>query len=265
MGSTKQSIGPHQHSDLELNFLYSGTAFYIHSGRRVALKPGQIAMFWGAMPHQLIKSDSQTKMGWITLPLDWLWRCDCPADMFTNLLSGNMIHDPLPESQDGDNFQRWNQMLHQPDSRWKRIVTLEVEARIRRLAMALEQHTLPRPTRHKQSTQVVDADPVEKMAHYLSRNFRSTLTVEDVAKHVHLHPNYAMRLFKRHLDMTMIAYLTQQRIAEARRLLITTDEPILDIVFGSGFKSTSQFYQMFEKLVGESPRAYRNRVMQADR
>jgi AraC-like DNA-binding protein len=57
--------------------------------------------------------------------------------------------------------------------------------------------------------------------------------------------------------MSLLDYVIQYRIAQAQRLLLTTDDNILDIAMQTGFGSSSNFYVTFKKLCGQSPGAYR--------
>ena len=41
--------------------------------------------------------------------------------------------------------------------------------------------------------------------------------------------------------------------------LADTDEPILQIAYDCGFGSTSQFYELFRKRIGATPRQFRAR------
>jgi AraC-like DNA-binding protein len=88
---------------------------------------------------------------------------------------------------------------------------------------------------------------------------RATL-LEIEARLPHLHPHYAMTLFRRHTGLTLHQYITLQRVAHAQRLLATTRQPILDIGLESGFSSVSRFYKSFKAETGSSPRRFRLRL-----
>jgi AraC-like DNA-binding protein len=98
---------------------------------------------------------------------------------------------------------------------------------------------------------------VEAMAGFISRSFRESVGVPEIAEAVYLHPNYAMTLFRRHTGMTLSQYLVLQRVAHAQRLLATTDIPLSEIAFSSGFGSVSRFYEAFRQQTGSSPRRFR--------
>jgi AraC-like DNA-binding protein len=98
---------------------------------------------------------------------------------------------------------------------------------------------------------------VEAIAAFIAQHYREAIAMPQIAAAAELHPKYAMTLFRRHCGMTVGEYLTQQRLSQAQRLLVTTDAKIVDIAYGSGFGSVSRFYAVFERTCGQSPRAYR--------
>nr|WP_238341919.1 helix-turn-helix domain-containing protein [Actinopolymorpha rutila] len=97
------------------------------------------------------------------------------------------------------------------------------------------------------------------MARFIAERFRDPLTVADVAAAVHVHPHHAMGVFRNVVGTTLGAYLTQCRVAEAQRLLLTTGAGMAEIAHAAGFGSQSRFYSCFTAACGEPPGAYRRR------
>jgi AraC-like DNA-binding protein len=101
------------------------------------------------------------------------------------------------------------------------------------------------------------ATKAELMASYVARHYQEAVSAEQVARDVHLHPNYAMTLFKRTFHTTLIDFLTHYRIAQAQRLLATTEAKVIDVAMQSGFRTSSRFYEAFQRACGCSPSQYR--------
>jgi AraC-like DNA-binding protein len=95
------------------------------------------------------------------------------------------------------------------------------------------------------------------MVRYIAEHFREPLIVADVAASARLHPNYAMAQFRKIVRTTVGDYLTQCRLAEARRLLVTTDLPTVDVASAAGFGSVSRFYTAFTTACGTPPATFR--------
>ena len=103
----------------------------------------------------------------------------------------------------------------------------------------------------------------EQMACYIARHYAKPLTAETIGRHVGLHPNYAMGVFQRAFGTTLLKYVNQHRLSHAQRLLVTTDDLVLDIALKSGFGSLSRFNEAFRQSFGCTPREYR-RLHQLD-
>ncbi len=104
----------------------------------------------------------------------------------------------------------------------------------------------------------------EAMAAFIAARCVERMTTADIARHVGLHKNYAMTVFRRAFGSTLVAHLTQHRLSHAQRLLVTTRDRIVDIAFASGFGSLSRFNEAFRAALGCTPREYRRQNESAD-
>ena len=69
----------------------------------------------------------------------------------------------------------------------------------------------------------------------------SELTVADLADHVGYSRFHFSRLFTGVTGLAPMEYCAALRFAEAKRLLLTTDEPVVDVCAEVGFTSLSTF------------------------
>ena len=97
----------------------------------------------------------------------------------------------------------------------------------------------------------------KKAIRYISKNYASNLTLNQVADHVHLNPAYFSSLFKQSTGSSFKEYLNMVRIEESKRLLSNTDYSIMDISQAVGFEDQSYFTKIFKKYTGLTPREYR--------
>ena len=98
---------------------------------------------------------------------------------------------------------------------------------------------------------------IKKPILYISEHFNGSLTLEDVASHVHLHPSYFSTLFKTCTGSAFKEYLNMVRIEESKRLLANTDFSIIDIAMAVGFEDQSYFSKVFKKYTGLTPKQFR--------
>lgn len=249
---------PDRHNEIELNLLERGSLTYLLGGRKVTVAAGRMSVFWAAIPHQIIGVGNQSSYHVATVPLAWFLQWDLPSSLVDPVLHGSMICDPRPgeSAQDVRAFSQWRRDLVRPTQTKRRVVLLELEARLTRLAMALGAG--PGGTRSRSS--VIESPALskaEEIACFVAKNYLRPLSSQEIGKSAGLHPNYAMNLFKDVFATTLTQYVTQHRLSHAQRLLVTTSDQILRIALDSGFGSVSRFNDAFRKAFGCSPRAYR--------
>ncbi|MBB4371025.1 AraC family transcriptional regulator [Bradyrhizobium sp. cir1] len=85
----------------------------------------------------------------------------------------------------------------------------------------------------------------------------SNLTIADVAAECKLTPSHFARSFRRSIGVAPHEFLSQLRIDEAKRLMLTTKLPLADIALICGFGDQSYFTRVFSRNVGASPGAWR--------
>ncbi len=94
---------------------------------------------------------------------------------------------------------------------------------------------------------------------YINQNLQEPLTLEQLAKHIHVSPTYLSRLFKRETGSAFNNYVNQRRILRAIQLLETRYK-ITDIAGMVGFDNAKYFSQVFRKHVGKTPQQYRKEL-----
>ncbi len=100
-------------------------------------------------------------------------------------------------------------------------------------------------------------EPIRLALQYISRNFATPITLQEVAEHVNLSAPYFSGLFKQVCGTSFKEYLTMIRIEESKRLLTNTSDSIIDIAVAVGFGDQSYFTKVFRKHTGLTPKQYR--------
>jgi two-component system response regulator YesN len=98
---------------------------------------------------------------------------------------------------------------------------------------------------------------VRQVIEYLQEHYNEDLTLEDVARKVHISPSRLSHLFKDELGLTIIEYLTDIRITAAKQMLENSDLMVKQIAEKVGYQEASYFTRVFKKNTGVSPAEYR--------
>lgn len=101
-------------------------------------------------------------------------------------------------------------------------------------------------------------DTIEKSKKFILSNYDKSLSVDEMAAHVHMSVSFFSKVFKETTGFSPYDYLLSVRLDKAKELLQKTDEPVQNIAFKTGFNSTSNFIYFFKKEMGISPLKFRN-------
>jgi transcriptional regulator GlxA family with amidase domain len=93
----------------------------------------------------------------------------------------------------------------------------------------------------------------------MDRSYAEPLDVPALARVALMSEAHFIRTFRETFGETPHRYLQRRRVERAMFLLRTTDRPVTDICFETGFGSLGTFSRTFTAIVGESPTAYRRR------
>lgn len=95
---------------------------------------------------------------------------------------------------------------------------------------------------------------VEQAKQYIEENFgKKGITLNEVARHNHVSPNYLSYLFKKYMHCNLWEYVIKLRMEESRRLILTTDLRRYEIADRVGYESPEHFSKIFKKYYGISP------------
>ena len=98
---------------------------------------------------------------------------------------------------------------------------------------------------------------IKEILSYIREHFTEKITLDEIAKHLHLSTNECCRFFKKNMNCTLFEYITEYRLSKSKELLEHTDLPVSQIAYESGFGSSSYFIEKFRKNVGMTPAAFR--------
>jgi AraC-like DNA-binding protein len=110
-----------------------------------------------------------------------------------------------------------------------------------------------------------EGDAIDRALEYLNTNYTEPITLEDLSSHLHVSPATCNRLLQKSIGRSFKTALIEIRISHACRLLLETDQSIVEIAYASGFANLSNFNRRFKELKGQSPKAYRNLMKPARR
>lgn len=97
-----------------------------------------------------------------------------------------------------------------------------------------------------------------KVLSYLKDNLRDEIKQSDVADLVAMTPQGFSRFFRATTGRTFVSFVNVMRIMEACKLLVNTEDDIIDIAFQCGYANLSNFNRRFVELKSTTPSEYRS-------
>lgn len=106
-------------------------------------------------------------------------------------------------------------------------------------------------------TQKKEEDPIAMAIAFIQQNLNKSLSRVEVAEHVHLNEEYFSRLFRVETGASFKEYLLDEKMKEAKRLLVRSRLSVSIIASKVGYDNFSHFSKMFKKITGQTPQEYR--------
>lgn len=103
-------------------------------------------------------------------------------------------------------------------------------------------------------------DRITEVFEYVKENYKEEISLIEIAEIAHLTPTSFCRMFKLKTKKSFVEYLNEIRVSNACKLLIETEKGISEIAYECGYKTASNFNQLFKKLTGTTPKEYRKKA-----
>lgn len=249
----------HLHEAIEIMYVISGECYVDLENDRVALKKGQFILIDSYAKHRLIvEHNKKCRM----LNVEFVLKNKNGMFPSINHLAGEDDHlsKLLNSQQDFVVLKDLEGLYHtlktlvlELAEKGERSSELMIQVLISQLILKVARIFSESKHRTSLPTDVY----VRKVINYIHHHYDIDLKIADLAELVYLHPSYLHRIFKDSMDCTIMEYITEVRVDQAKMLLAKTEIPITEISEYVGINSRQYFSFIFKKMTGETPQNYR--------
>ena len=102
-----------------------------------------------------------------------------------------------------------------------------------------------------------ESDLVYQIVEYLAAHYTEHVSLNDLAKQLHVNKYYLSHAFSAKLHSSFPDYLNRLRCDHAKMLLSTATEDIMTVGELSGFETQRTFNRVFKSYTGMTPHEYR--------
>lgn len=257
----------HWHLYFEIGLCTKGSGQFIYMNKVYPVKPGDLFISNNFENHVAI-SDGEKSTEYlflIFLPTFISNPQDCGFNLdyislfkYNPLTFQNKIDANLPIASELSGLIHEMYRISKENETYRK---LAMDIKLREILLKLTIHYNDSTTANDSKDESIPPK-IQQAIHYINTHFSEKITVNKMAKLLSMNPSYFRHYFKKHTQITFKTYLTHLRISQARKLMLATETPIVNIIKEVGFSNMNQFYIVFRKLSNMSPKEFRAKFQQ---
>ena len=238
----------HHNNSHELLYIIKGeNEITYQDGSSYLAKPGDVLINPATIEHKDI-FDSDKELTVLLIHFRW----EQPEDFFTEVNNASLA--TLTSQTAGEikiifDSMRYDKGLHEMDY-------IVANARLMHILSLIYRDVVSPSNTESQALLIKQKQLVVEAKKYVNRFFRDPIKLDAVAADLHVSTFYLSRIFSNEHGSSLIAYLTDIRINEAKNLLKDGRYIIADVASMVGYEDSNYFSKVFKRLVGSSPRNY---------
>ena len=251
----------HWHPEIEITYVQKGTMCYKVNHMVYHLKEGDIVFNNSGALHSGTM-ENQKDCAYIPVTFDSRLIYGFFQSTVNSKYVDPVIQDSMLPAICIDQSEPWHKpfreyLLHIIDLDEKKpdFYELDITICLQSMWRLLLEHITYEPQASRENS--LEYDRIKKILSYIEENYQNKITLNDIAGHIHLCESECTRLFKRHMNTTLFAFLQEYRIERSLEFL-QDDQPVSAVADKAGFSDPNYYSKVFAKIKGCSPREYRN-------
>lgn len=155
-----------------------------------------------------------------------------------------------------EQYSRWLERLHQLGSELKERLPGFMRSVYALLSLLLIDTARLAVSQEEKSA--LQLKPLLKdVFQFIETHYSHQISLFDVAQAVNLTPGYLTTFMRRETGRTVLSWIIEWRMIEARRLLLATEQSIQEIAEAVGYTDPGHFIRQFRQRYGSTPHAWR--------
>ena len=251
----------HWHPEIEITYVQKGTMCYKVNHMVYHLKEGDIVFNNSGALHSGTM-ENQKDCAYIPVTFDSRLIYGFFQSTVNSKYVDPVIQDSMLPAICIDQSEPWHKPFREYllriidlDEKKPDFYELDITICLQSMWRLLLEHITYEPQASRENS--LEYDRIKKILSYIEENYQNKITLNDIAGHIHLCESECTRLFKRHMNTTLFAFLQEYRIERSLEFL-QDDQPVSAVADKAGFSDPNYYAKVFAKIKGCSPREYRN-------
>lgn len=250
----------HWHPEIEITYVQKGTMCYKVNHMVYHLKEGDIVFNNSGALHSGTM-ENQKDCAYIPVTFDSRLIYGFFQSTVNSKYVDPVIQDSMLPAICIDQSEPWHKPFREYllriidlDEKKPDFYELDITICLQSMWRLLLEHISYEPQASRENS--LEYDRIKKILSYIEENYQNKITLNDIAGHIHLCESECTRLFKRHMNTTLFAFLQEYRIERSLEFL-QDDQPVSAVADKAGFSDPNYYSKVFAKIKGCSPREYR--------
>lgn len=251
----------HWHPEIEITYVQKGTMCYKVNHMVYHLKEGDIVFNNSGALHSGTM-ENQKDCAYIPVTFDSRLIYGFFQSTVNSKYVDPVIQDSMLPAICIDQSEPWHKPFREYllriidlDEKKPDFYELDITICLQSMWRLLLEHITYEPQASRENS--LEYDRIKKILSYIEENYQNKITLNDIAGHIHLCESECTRLFKRHMNTTLFAFLQEYRIERSLEF-VQDDQPVSAVADKAGFSDPNYYSKVFAKIKGCSPREYRN-------
>lgn len=253
-----ESVPLHWHEDVEFIYIKKGSGVIVIDGNEHIVNAGDIAFIIPGMVHGIFQLGADS-MEYENILFDGKLFSSSTDDFFDTFLLpffSNTVEVPHIFRQGVAGYESVRKYLDSNDnisSHREGAWGLAIKGNLYLLLFDL----VTLYEKKNDSSAKKKIDKLKPVIKYVELHYSESMTVAEMADIAGFSESHFMRFFKDTFGVSFVTYLNDYRLSMAARLLLATEDTILDISQQVGFENLSHFNRKFKAKYNKTPKEYR--------
>lgn len=255
------------HSNLNINYIYSGKCDYVINGLPVSLVQGDVALFDRDVVRRKLYAGEDDIVVNISMSNEFFGSSFLKQIGDQSIISSFMLHALSDHGFSHDHYMLFRTRNNALIAQLFRQLFIEyysgriyekemIQGLLHLIFIELLRVYREEPDRHMIQISSGQTHATIEILRYIEEHY-TDCSLTGLSEVFGYHPKYLCSLLKKQTGKTFKEIQLEKRLSAAAVLLANTDEPVLSICQRIGISNQNYFYRQFEARWQMSPKAYR--------
>jgi AraC-like DNA-binding protein/mannose-6-phosphate isomerase-like protein (cupin superfamily) len=252
----------HYHKEVEFLAVVEGHLGVQSKSNYVVLGPGDVMILGASQPHRTHKPFTD-KLQYVVFQVDLVRHFDqsimpylnCFSELTHPLDELNYIFDQN-EAAKREVYEIVMEIFRESQIQGKGY-EIAINSAIKRLMLLLLRSDTGNILNYTVEAGLNHLRPV---LDYVDAHLKDKIAVEDACALLNFSYHYFIKYFKKNMGISFVNYVNYKRIKKSECLLLTSELSIMNVGYEVGISNTAQFYKLFKRHNGCSPKEFKQRM-----